>query len=43
MVQGKTRDTGMENGLVDTIGEGEAGVNCEICTDLHTTTRNTDS
>ena len=34
-MQGKNRDSDIENGLVDTVGEGERGVNGESSVDIY--------
>ena len=34
--QGRNRDADVENGHVDTVGEGEGGANCEIRIDIYT-------
>ena len=35
-MQGRNRGTGMENGLVAIVGEGEGELNWESSTDIHT-------
>ena len=35
-MQGRNRDADVENGLVDTEGEGESGLNWESSTDIYT-------
>ena len=38
-MQGRNRDTDVENGLVDTVGKGEGGMNLESSTDIYTLSR----
>ena len=35
-MQGRNRDAGIENGLADTVREGEGGVDRESSIDIHT-------
>ena len=35
-LQGRNRDADVENGCVDTAGEGEGGTNWESCIDVYT-------
>ena len=35
-LQGRNRDAYVENGYVDTVGQGEGGMNWEIRTDIYT-------
>ena len=34
-LQGRNRDADVENGLVDTVGEGKSGINSESSTDIY--------
>ena len=36
MLQGRNRDTNIDNGLVDTVGEGEGGTSWESSLDIYT-------
>ena len=35
-LQGRNGDADVENGLVDTVGEGEGGMNCKSSIDIYT-------
>ena len=38
-MQGRNSDTDIEDGLVDTVGEGEGGTNQECSSDIYTALR----
>ena len=42
-MQGRNGDADVENGLVDTVGEGKSGINSESGIDIHTTVCEIDS